>query len=263
MLGTIRIVSALLMVAVVTIVLAPLQYSALKLGWPRPTLVPQLWHRVALKALGFRVRTHGVLSRERPLFIASNHISWTDIMVIGSVAPASFIAKSETAGWPFVGWLARMQRTVFVERQRKRKAGEQVSDIARRLAAGDVMVLFAEGSTSDGNIVLPFKSTLFAAAKLALDEGTAERVVIQPLAIAYTRLHGLPMNRMHRTLATWIGDQDLAPHIKTLLSEGGIDVELHFGEPFEFTAATNRKQVAALAEAQVREMHRQAVRYPA
>lgn len=263
MIGTIRVVFALLLVALVTIVLAPLQYSAVKLGWPRPTVVPLLWHRIALKALGVRVRVKGALSADRPLLIAANHVSWIDIVAIGATAPVSFIAKSETAGWPFAGWLARMQRTVFVEREKRRKAGEQASDIGRRLAAGDVMVLFAEGSTSDGNMILPFKSTLFGAAKMALDEGAAERVLIQPLAIAYTRLHGLPMSRRHRALVSWIGDGELVPHVKMLLLEGGVDVELHFGEPFAFDKATQRKHVASRAELQVRAMQATANRHPA
>lgn len=262
MIGKIRSFLALLLVAAATLVLAPLQYSALKLGFPRRTLAPMLWHRLVLNALGFRVHVKGEMSADRPLFIAANHISWTDIMVIGSVAPVSFIAKSETAGWPFIGWLARMQRTVFIERERKRKSGEQASEIARRLADGDPMVLFAEGSTSDGNVILPFKSTLFGAAKMAIDEGSADRVVIQPLAIAYTRLHGMPMQRVHMPIATWIGDTDLVPHVRKLLKEGAIDVELRFGEPFEFTPATKRKSISGRAERQVRELHADALRNP-
>ena len=108
MIGRIRTILALVMVAAVTIALAPVQYSALKLGFPRKSLVPMLWHRIAMKALGFRVRVKGEMSAQRPLLVAANHISWTDIMVIGSVVEVAFIAKSEVAGWPFVGWLARM-----------------------------------------------------------------------------------------------------------------------------------------------------------
>ncbi len=263
MIGAMRTIFALAMFSSVTLVLAPVQCLALKLGFPHYALTPMIWHRMVLKVLGFRVRVRGTMSAERPLMIAANHVSWTDVMAIGSVARVSFIAKSETAGWPFIGTLARLQKTVFVERERKRKSGEQASEIGLRLAGGDAMVLFAEGSTSDGNMVIPFKSTLFGAAKVAIDEGSAERVVIQPLAIAYTRLHGMPMQRIHMPLATWIGDADLLPHMRTLLKEGGIDIELHFGEPFEVTAATNRKDVSGKAERQVRELHREALRKPA
>lgn len=262
MIGKIRTIFALFVAVIVTLALAPFQYSALKFGRPRPSLVPRLWHRVAVRALGFRICVTGEMSPERPLFIAANHVSWADIMVIGSVAEVSFISKSELAGWPGIGWLARMQRSVFIEREKKRKSGQQASEIGRRLVAGDVMVLFAEGTTSDGNMILSFKSTLFGAAKMALDDGSTERVVVQPLAIAYTRLHGLPMNRFHRTLVSWIGDADLLPQIWSLLKEGAVDVEVRFGEPFEFNRTTNRKGVSIEAERQVRAMHADALRNP-
>ena len=142
---------------------------------------------------------------------------------------------------------------MFIERERKRKSGDQASEIAQRLAAGNAMVLFAEGSTGDGNLLLPFKSTLFGAASMAIAEGAADHVVIQPVSIAYTRIHGLPMGRRHRPIASWIGDMDLVPHISQLLAEGGLDVEIRFGEPIEFSARSNRKEVTRLMEERVRE----------
>lgn len=262
MLGRIRTGLALLLVAMVTAVLGPVQWFAVRTGFPRPSLIPKLWHRIALKALGIRVRVTGRLATDRPLMLVANHISWTDIVVIGAVAEVSFIAKSEMAGWPVAGWLARMQRTVFVERDRKRKSGEQASEIGSRLAGGDVMVLFAEGTTADGNAILPFKTTLFGAAKTALAGGASERVFIQPVAVAYTRLHGMPIQRIHMRLAAWIGDAELAPHAGSLLREGALDVELRFGEPFAFTPASDRKSAAGRAEAEVRQLHAGALRNP-
>src|SRR5699024_2425680 len=138
----------------------------------------------------------------------------------------SFIAKADMATWPVMGWLARLQRTIFIERERRRTSGKQAGEIGRRLAAGEAVVLFAEGTTGDGNLVLPFKSTLFGAATMALQEGAIDKVYIQPLTIAYTRIQGMPMGRRGRSLAAWIGDTELAPHAATLLKEGAVDVEL-------------------------------------
>ena len=242
------------------IVLAAVQYLVLKTGIGDPAVVPQLWHRIVLRALGMRITVHGRLAAERPLMIASNHISWTDILVISSVAKVCFIAKSEVGGWPVFGTLARLQRTVFIDRERKRKSGEKVSELAKRLTAGDVMVLFAEGSTSDGNRIMPFKSTLFGAAEIAVREGAAEKVYIQPVAITYMRLHGMPMGRQHRTLAAWIGDTDLIPHFMALLREGAIDVDVTFGEPAVFNAASDRKLMTRSMEDQVRRMVSTALR---
>lgn len=260
MIGWMRISVGVLSVAAGSAVLAPLQALVLRASLANQFLLPRAWHRLILRALGMRVRIHGKMSDNRPLLLAANHVSWTDVMVLGAFNNLAFIAKSEMAGWPLLGSLARLQRTVFIERGRRRKSGEQASEIAARLAAGDAMVLFAEGTTGDGNLILPFKSTLFGAATIAIAEGGADKVFIQPVAIAYTRLHGLPMGRQHRIVAAWIGDMDLVPHIGRLLAEGAVDVEVHFGEPLEFHAGSSRKDVARRVEEQVRAMVQDALR---
>jgi len=254
MIGKIRTGLALSYMVAASAVLVPLQVISMKTGlWPE-TFILKIWHRAMLQALGMRVRVVGEMAAARPLLIAANHISWTDIMALGSKADVTFIAKSELNGWPIFGFLSRLQRTVFIERERKRKSGDQASEIAQRLAAGNAMVLFAEGSTGDGNLLLPFKSTLFGAASMAIAEGAAEHVVIQPVSIAYTRIHGLPLGRQHRPIASWIGDMDLVPHISQLLAEGGLDVEIRFGEPIDFSAKSSRKEATRLMEERVRAM---------
>jgi 1-acyl-sn-glycerol-3-phosphate acyltransferase len=260
MIGSIRIGLALLLVCIATLVMAPFQVLALKTGLFNQGALPRLWHRMAIKALGLRIHVRGRIAPQRPLLIASNHISWTDIMVLGSLAEVAFIAKSDVAGWPVFGSLARLQRTVFVERERKGKSGHQAGEIAGRLAGNDAVVLFAEGSTGDGNHLLPFKSTLFGAARIALGVNGAETVYIQPVAIAYTKLQGMPMGRQHRVAASWIGDADLVPHLLDVLRERAMDVEVQFGEPLEFKAGSDRKQVARRVEDEVRAMMIEALR---
>lgn len=262
MIGRIRLVVALCCVVVSTLLLVPFQILAMKTGWYSENLVLGIWHRIVVKALGLRIHQWGAMTEKRPLLIASNHISWTDIVVMGSRFDVSFIAKSDIDGWPVIGWLCRLQRPVYIERGRKRKAGEQASVIAQRLAGRRPIVLFAEGSTGDGNMLLPFKSTLFGAAGMAIAEGAAEKVYIQPVAVAYTRIQGIPMGRQHRTLVSWIGDSDLVPNLKALLQEGAIDVELHFGEPVEFSAGSSRKDMTRGVESQVHAMMQAALRNP-
>ena len=262
MIKKLRIFLALGYVVVCSLVLVPLQMLSMKTGlWPE-TFILKIWHRMVLRALGMRVHVKGTLSEKRPLLVASNHISWTDIMVLGSFADVKFIARADMEGWPLIGMLSKLQRTVFIERERKRSSGDQASEIANRMAKGDAMVLFAEGSTGDGNAVLPFKSTLFGAASMALSEGAAEQVFIQPVAIAYTRLHGVPLGRRHRPISAWIGDEDLMPHLKVLMAEGALDVEVHFGQPVAFAKGSNRKETARLMESQVREMMQAALADP-
>jgi 1-acyl-sn-glycerol-3-phosphate acyltransferase len=262
MLGWIRVAAMLALFALATPFFALAQLFVLRTRIGNQRVLPRLWHRFIVWMLGFRVRVTGAMTAERPLMLAGNHVSWTDIMVVGAVADVNFIAKSEVRRWPVIGPLAALQRTVFIERDRRRQSGEQVNTVAARLKAGDPVFLFAEGTTSDGNFVLPFKSTLFGAASLAVDEGVAERVVIQPVAVAYTRLHGMPMNRIHRPIATWVGDRELLPHIIELLREGAVDVELSFGEPVEYRRGVNRKHVARTVERGVVSMFGHSLREP-
>lgn len=263
MVGRIRTLVALLMVALATLVLAPLVWLGVRTGLFEGRGILRLWHRVIAAALGIRVHVSGTMTRQRPLLIASNHISWTDITALGSVADVSFIARHDLAGWPLVGWLSRLQRTVFIEREERRKSGQQAGEIAERLAKGDAMVLFAEGTTGDGNVPMPFKSALFGAASMILAAGDRQTVWIQPVAIAYTRLHGVPMGRQQRPTAAWIGDQDLVPHLRGLFARPAVDVELHFGEPIAYEKGTSRKQTAQIMETEVRRMMLAALAAPA
>lgn len=240
---------------VYSLLLTGLYVPARRLRWHRFGDFLQLrFHRAAVGWLNIRVTVKGHPAATRPLLIASNHSSWVDIFILSSVLPVSFIAKSEVAGWPLAGTLARLQRSVFIEREQRTKVREQASAVADRLNSGDAIVLFAEGTTSDGNRVLPFRSALFGAVRAALGESGPDWVTVQPVAIAYTRLDGLPLGRDGRPLLAWIGDEDLAPHFKRLLSSGDFDVSVCFGEPIAFGRNDDRKKVAALAEERARDM---------
>ncbi|GGA89653.1 1-acyl-sn-glycerol-3-phosphate acyltransferase [Brucella endophytica] len=254
MIRTLRIGLVLSGMAALMLTFVPVQYLLLKAGWARKSSIPRYFHRILAWLLGFRIHVHGAMTGDRPLLLVSNHTSWSDIVLLSTVGDISFIAKTEVRDWPLFGFFAVLQRSVFVERDRRGKTGEQASEIAQRLVEGDVMVLFAEGTTSDGNRVLPFKSSLFGAASAAIRETDVETVAVQPVAIAYTKLHGLPMGRYHRPIASWPGDVELLPHLKGILREGAIDVDIRFGEPVEIRAGTDRKRLASNMEAQVRSM---------
>ncbi|MHB2266682.1 lysophospholipid acyltransferase family protein [Aliihoeflea sp. PC F10.4] len=250
MIGKLRLVLALagFIPGTIALVIWQLAMKASGLGDPRrPAL---FWHRMVLRLLGISVRVHGELSQKRPLLIAANHVSWTDIMVLGSIAPVNFIAKAEVARWPVLGRLFRSQNSIFVERETRHRAADQTREVAEKLKSGDPLVLFAEGTTGCGNRLLPFKSTLFgAAAQLA--EGT-DSFAVQPAAIFYSRLYGVAMGRRHRARFSWIGDEDLIPHLVRLVTSGPIVVDVLLGETIGFDGA-NRKQVASRAEGSVRE----------
>ncbi len=235
-----------------TIVALPLQLLAVRFGWRFAGVIPVLFHRIALRLLDVRVRTRGTPPDGEPSLVLANHSSWLDIVVIGSLRPLSFVAKSEIAGWPVVGLLANLQRTVYIERARRSHTAQVNETVARRLAAGDMVVLFPEGTTSDGNRLLPFRSSLVGAAGAALLETDMRAIRLQPLAVAFTRRNGLPVTRRERPAIAWYGTMELAPHLAAFLRDGPLDVEVTWGEPIRFDEGLDRKRAAALAEAAVR-----------
>lgn len=239
-----RLFVAIPAMAVATALMAPLQIIAIAGASPLARRLPVAWHRLALKMVGVRVRVSGEIPRDRPLLIVANHVSWSDIMVLGSIMELCFIAKSEVRSWHGINWLARMQRTVFIDREQRSHVVTQADSIAARLVQGDAMVLFAEGTTGDGHRLRPFKSALFGALHAALKQSRASHVTVQPVTIGYTRLHGLPLGRLHQARAAWPGDVELAPHLFAFLRHGAYDVEVVFGETADFSAETNRKDIA-------------------
>ena len=250
MLGKIRFFGTVFLAALALVVLLPFHMIAIAIGGRSAMKVAQLWQRFACFLIGIRVTVTGRPAEERPLLLLSNHNSWIDIVVLASIAPLSFVAKQEVAGWPLVGLLARAQRTVFVDRTKRHATGAQADAVAGRLSKGDIMVLFAEGTSSDGNKVLPFRSALVGAAQRAIADGGA--ATVQAVAIAYSRMLGVPLGRQHRPLVAWYGGTDLLPHLKRVLSDGGIDVNVVFGPPHRLSAADDRKVVTQQAGELVR-----------
>ena len=231
--------------SVLTLGLLPVQMLALALRAPLSASLPLFYHSLCARLLGFRVRTRGTPLRKGSVLYASNHVSYFDIVVLGSLLRASFIAKSEVKTWPGFGLLATLQRTVFVERQRARSK-EHANVIADRLSAGDRLILFPEGTSNDGNRTLPFKSSLFAAVKQSgSDVSTRSDLRIQPVSVTYTRLNGMPMGRGLRPFYAWYGDMDLLPHLLDALALGRVDVDVEFHEPVDPADFRNRKELAA------------------
>lgn len=209
--------------------------------------IPMLWHQAVSRSLGVTSRVEGRPETGGVLYVA-NHISWLDIPVIGSRIRGSFVAKAEVGSMGFVGHLADIQDTIYVERERRTRAGEQASEIQRRLGQGDNIILFPEGTSNDGVHVLPFKSSLFSVV-----EGEAlETVRIQPVTLAYTRLNGLPLTRQRLLDIAWIGDMELAPHALELMKLGRIEARILCHEPVRRADFADRKALAQHCHAVIR-----------
>ena len=230
-----------------TVGLMPVQVIGLALRRRWTSRLPVFYHRWCCRILGFRIRVVGTPTAERPVLFAANHISYTDVTILGSVIPGSFIAKAEVADWPFFGWLAKLQRSVFVDR-RVRSTATQRDAISDRLAAGDALILFPEGTSGDGNRVLPFKSALFGAAQMGK---SLPPVIVQPVSLAYTRLDGIPIGRLYRPFFAWYGAVDLAPHMWSMVGLGTVEVVVEFHPPTFLSDCGSRKALAGYCHARI------------
>lgn len=248
-----RAVVVLSALTVITLPMIPVQWVALRIPGELKRRLPVVWHRMACALVGIRVREIGRAAGDRPLLITANHVSWLDITVLGSRMPLSFVAKSEVASWPVFGLFARLQRSVFVERERRSATARTASELGARLAEGDAMVLFAEGTSNSGNEVLPFRSALIGAARHAV-AGDGEDVWIQPLALAYTDLQGVPMGRQFRAHVAWYGDMEMIPHFMNVVRKGAVDVTVVWGTPLRVSSNDDRKALTRRLERSVREM---------
>jgi 1-acyl-sn-glycerol-3-phosphate acyltransferase len=229
----------------VTLPCMPLQWLFLKLRSPAARSFPNRYHRFVAALFGMHIKVIGKPVTGEGVLMVANHTSWADIVIFSAAAPLSFVAKTEVARWPLFGTLARLQRTVFVERQRRSATGETRDAIRDRLLAGDTLLLFPEGTSHDGNTVLPFKSALLGAAEALLANGA--HVKVQPVSVAFTGLHGLPMGRENRPLFAWYGDMEMAPHLWEALLAGPLDVVVQFHEPLSLDRM-DRKALAARAQ---------------
>jgi 1-acyl-sn-glycerol-3-phosphate acyltransferase len=207
---------------------------------------PHLYHRSVLRWLGHRINVIGTPVSDKPCLIAANHVSWLDIPVLSALTPLSFIAKKEVAHWPGFGALARLQRSVFIDRDRRHSTGSSRDEIKERFEAGETIVLFAEGTSSGGVSVLPFKSAYFGAAE-------HPGVVIQPVTLAYRGHWGLPMNRRRRPSFAWYGDMEMEPHLWGAMLAGPIEVDIICHPPTSIEQAGSRKAAAKYAETMVRQ----------
>jgi lyso-ornithine lipid O-acyltransferase len=198
------------------------------------------------RLLGVTVRVVGEPAHRtrdgRPVVFVSNHSSWLDVPVLGAELEACFIAKEEIARWPVISWIAALGRTVYVRRQRTSTARER-DEMRVRLAAGDSLILFPEGTTSDGSRVLPFRSAFLSVAQLpATKDGKPP--IVQPVSVVYDRLAFLPTGRASRPVFAWYGDMDFGSHFWRLAQHRGLRATVLLHAPLDPMAFPTRKALS-------------------
>lgn len=224
--------------------LLPLCYVANRL-WPtsQPHL-PRRFHALMCKALRIRVDETGVPASGTPTLFVINHWSWVDIPVLGSRILATFVAKAEVDQMGMLGKLANLQRTIYIQREKRTQAAHQRNLIADRLLEGHNVILFPEGTSGPGTSVLPFKTSLFG----VTDALAHTPVLIQPVTISYTHVNGMPVNRANRYKIAWVGDMEFGPHAWELLGLGRIRAHIHYHPAVRRDDFPSRKALARHCE---------------
>lgn len=205
--------------------------------------VAQIFYRIVLKGMAFKIRVHGTMTKTTPALFVSNHSSYLDIPILGSLIPGSFVAKADVRDWPIIGFLCDRQRTVFVER-RSTRAEEHRDMLGEHLDKGESLIVFPEGTSSDGMEVLPFRSTLFSIVE-------KREVPVQPVTIICSELDGMPITRALRPMYAWFGDMTFARHLWRVFKSGHYTVDVIFHPPVEASDFPNRKVLASYCQKQV------------
>jgi lyso-ornithine lipid O-acyltransferase len=186
---------------------------------------------------------------KEPVLYVFNHISWVDIVVVGGLVKGCFVAKAELEHWPVMGGLADVQRTIYIKREERHRAGDQKNTIADQLVSGNNILLFPEGTSGLGNILLPFKTSLFG----ITDDPRLTNLIIQPVTLSYTHLNGLPLLRAQRAVIAWVGDMGFGSHALQLLRQSSVRALVQFHAPVRRGSYLDRKQLSAACESVIAE----------
>ncbi|MFA5041339.1 MAG: lysophospholipid acyltransferase family protein [Bdellovibrionales bacterium] len=225
-------------------ILIPIALLFRRIDPEHPFRIPQFFHFLLLNLLGISLHLHGEPSPASPVLFASNHTSYLDAIVLGYLLPAGFVAKAEVADWPLFGLLSKLQNCVFVER-RSTRAAEQRSQLKDYLTNKHDLVLFPEGTSSEGLTALPFKSSLFS---LAEDSMGGKTLTVQPVSVTCVELDGFPMLREERAQYGWYGDMALVPHLWNVFQHSSFTVDVVFHTPLTVADYPNRKDLAAACQ---------------
>ena len=191
-----------------------------------PKVLRSFFHTAYTRILGISIRTHGAVLEASHVLYVSNHISYIDIPALMSLTGARFVSRGDIANVPFFGWLMKRYGTVFIHRVRSDVQG-QIALLRRLLDEGSPLLLFGEGTTSDGRNVLPVKSSLFA----ALESQDTRNLTLQPLSLRYSFLDNMPMSTYWEPVCAWYGAMPFLPHLWEVLSLHRIMIDIYVHPP--------------------------------
>ena len=203
--------------------------------------IVQIFHKSILWLINININVIGNPSKNKKgILYVSNHLSYIDIPILGSLIPGKFVAKSEISDWPIIGFLCKIGNTIFIKRNigylKKNK-----TLIKNQINNGENILLFPEGTTSDGLRVLDFKSSMF----FSLER---EDLIIQPVVIKYKTVNGLPINRYIMPMIAWYGDMELKHHILNVVNSFSISATIIFLKPINSKNYHDRKDMTFMLQ---------------
>lgn len=206
----------------------------------RQARITQWWSQKTLRILNVVLSIHGARPAEgvRNLVVASNHISWLDIYVINAAQPARFVAKAEIRNWPIVGWLCERAGTIFIHRTKRSDTARINEEMRAVLATGWSIGLFPEGTTTSGDRLLKFHSSLF-------EPAVVNRAVVSPIALRYRSSSGEPTD-----VVAYIGELSFAESLTKIIAQKSMIAEITFAPAIEAETLT-RRDLALQAETAV------------
>ncbi len=210
----------------------------------------RVWARPLLRLLRVRIHVEPAQANfSGPALYVANHTGYLDIVVVMSLVPGVFISREGIIWWPVIGQLAALAGTLFVNRKDRLSIGRLVEKVRRRLRVGASVVFFPEATTTNGEMLLPFRTSLFAAA----DAGDGEIFPIRPLVLCYRSVGGKPLDTANRDRVFWYDNMTLLGHIWRLLTVRGIDVVVKV-LPERTLSADRREFGRTLREEMLREI---------
>jgi 1-acyl-sn-glycerol-3-phosphate acyltransferase len=234
--GRVRAVRRIATILLWTLIAIPIQALLLALPGRANVAFGRFYWRSVAWLMGLSLRVVGAPTKGPATLFVSNHSSWLDIVVLGGALDACFVAKREVGEWPVINIVAKLGRTVFVSRSRTQTKGE-ASVIRERLGQGDNIILFPEGTTSDGGRVLPFRSAFLSVADHAR--------IVQPVSVVFDRLGGLPACRRDRPLFAWYGDMEIGSHFWRLARRSKTRATVVLHTPLDPAQYPDRKALTA------------------
>ncbi len=219
-----------------TLICSPIQFF-FRYSYKYFFVILKIYFKGLLFIFGIKIKTFGIPEKKRTIFV-SNHTSYLDILILGSNVEGLFVAKSEISTWPVINKLCKLANTIFISRRKIFSTKEQIGIINSKLKNGFNIILFPEGTSNDGNKVLPFKSSLFS----ITERPENKNFCVQPISITYSRLDGIPLNRMFKPFFAWYGNMDLLPHAWKFLGMGNCEIKLHYHKSLKFDEFSSRKE---------------------